>query len=258
MALESNGPSAFTGMWRLGQVLELGRCNEPTEFDSDRLGVSVSNEMLSRLLNLGGESAMRIDEVSWTFAHEHSISPLRLCATVTSHAVRDGHETFELFLAAVADDGATVVRGESVLTSHGVSQKGSDAAGAPARFAGEPWVALLADRVREDERFATATMAYDGSIGFRFGRSTLGLRVYRGKVIDQGRVVFNDATFCVGASTHGWLEFARRPRNEFISFAMADRFAVSGSTYEYLRMTSAVIVITDHVRALIRAELGEI
>jgi hypothetical protein len=243
--------SGATQEWRLGHVFELGTWTEPIEIDAARLAVIVSGLILSRLLDVGGDRDMVFDEVAWTFTPVQSVSALRLWATVTSRSQHGGDESFELSLAAATEDGVAIAEGECAATFRDVAQKEDG----PVGFVDEPWIALLTERLREDARFAEATKSFDGSIGIRFGRSTLGLRVYRGKVIDQGRSMFSAATFSVGASTREWLEFARRPRNEFISFAMADRFSVIGSTYEYLRMTHAVIVITDHVRELIRAEL---
>jgi hypothetical protein len=119
-------------------------------------------------------------------------------------------------------------------------------------FASTAWVGQLVDRLQADGVFSDAASAFDGSVAVYFGESAMGLRLYRGKLIDSGRAVVGDATFSVRSSCATWLRFARRPRNEFISFAMADHFTVSGSTYEYLRMTRALMALTDQVRSLLQ------
>lgn len=246
--------------WRLGQVLDLGQWDSADELTNVRRAHSASAMITSRLLDLAGDEVVRLDEIAWKFPGNRRAGVLDLRATVTSRAQRAGRfGTFDLLLEAVGQDGAVVVQGECIVDLDDGALPTCDTSGTTnARFAGDPWVSVLVDRLREDARFAEATGSYDGSIGFGFGRCTWGMRIYRGRVIDQGRGVFKAATFGIAAPTHLWVEFARRPRNEFISFAMADRFEVSGSTYEYLRMTSAVMVVTDHVRELVRAELEEI
>lgn len=245
--------------WRLGQALDLGTWEGANERGIANRDISASSEIASRLLDVSGDQA-RFDEITWKYSHDQHPGPFDLCATVTSRTHRSGRlESVELVLEAISQDGAPAVQGDGIIAFGEVEPSSSEISdGVTASFASEPWAELLADRLREDPRFAEVTNSYDGSIGLQFGRVTLGLRIYRGRVIDQGHAVFNDATFSIASSTHGWLEFARRPRNEFISFAMADRFSVRGSTYEYLRLTSAVMAATDLVRELIRAELEEI
>jgi len=254
MAFKSNEPDSGAHSWQLGQVIELGTSIEPIAIGSVPSDVKFSTDILTRLLDLRGGL---IEEVTWVFSHEHRDGPIRLLAIVTSRTFRGEQVLIDLSLAAIAHDGATLLHGECVIAYSEGNDVRSKSIRAPAiSFVNEEWIAAIVDRLCEDPRFSHAASTYDGSIGLRFGRTSLGLRVYRGKVIDQGRAIFNDATFRISSPTRVWLEFARRPRNEFISFAMADRFSVTGSAYEYLRLTTAVIVITDHVRDLIRAELG--
>ena len=118
-------------------------------------------------------------------------------------------------------------------------------------FGSAAWVTRLSERLSNDVQFEAATSTFDGAISLRFNNDSCALRIYRGRVIDSGRAVGSNATFTVGAAYSDWLDFARRPRNEFISFAMADRFTISGSTYEYLRMTRATMIATDHVRMML-------
>jgi acyl dehydratase len=119
-------------------------------------------------------------------------------------------------------------------------------------FASPNWLQALVKNVGESKEFADATSSFDGSIALHFGVGSMGIRIYRGRIIDQGRAVANNPTFSVGAPASTWLRFASRPRNEFIAFAMDDEFEVRGSTYEYLRMTRALVLMTNAVRALIK------
>lgn len=123
-------------------------------------------------------------------------------------------------------------------------------------FASPAWINELERRLQDDDVLATAAATFDGSVALHFGASSMGLRLYRGKVIDTGRSIVGGATFSIHSSCATWLDFARRPRNEFISFAMGDQFDVRGSTYEYLRMTRVIMVITDQVRAMLREEFA--
>ena len=125
-------------------------------------------------------------------------------------------------------------------------------------FGSAAWVTHLGERLSSDVQFHAATSTFDGSISLRFGSDACALRIYRGRVIDSGRAVGSNATFTVAAAHSEWLAFARRPRNEFISFAMSDRFTISGSTYEYLRMTRATMIATDHVRAMLAPDESDV
>lgn len=120
-------------------------------------------------------------------------------------------------------------------------------------FGSVAWTTRLAERLRDDEDFGAATSSFDGTMALAFGDTVSAVRIYRGRVIDAGRALATNATFTIVASYETWLAFARRPRNEFISFAMGDAFRVRGSTYDYLRLTRAVMIATDHVRALLAA-----
>lgn len=123
-------------------------------------------------------------------------------------------------------------------------------------FASPQWLSALAERVSGSPEFAEAAAPFDGSIGLDFGVGLVGLRIYRGRIIDQGRSIARAATFTLGAAPETWLRFAAQPRNEFISFAMSNAFDVRGSTYEYLRLTKALVILTDEVRRLLRAGDG--
>lgn len=118
-------------------------------------------------------------------------------------------------------------------------------------FPSAGWVSQLIEKLKVDKDFEEATSSFNGAIAFAFGDDLLGIRLYKGKIIDQGRAVASSATFTVGATLSSWIEFVGRPRNEFISFAMKDKFSVSGSTYDYLRMTKATMLMMDHVRRLL-------
>ncbi|MGC1238848.1 MAG: hypothetical protein WA860_08695, partial [Acidimicrobiales bacterium] len=160
--------------------------------------------------------------------------------------------TVGLRLRAVAADGTWIVEGTTSITVL-VRSPAEARAREESRpsFASPEWLAALLHRVSENEEFADATSPFDGSIAVNFGVASLGLRLYRGRIIDHGRSIANAATFAIEATPATWHRFAQRPRNEFISFAMADAFYVRGSMYEYLRMTKALMILTDEIRALL-------
>lgn len=250
--------------WRLGETMDLGVWNSPVpESPPELRHIEASADLLSRLVNRGGGDhavPLMVDEVAWRFASGDRGGPYTCHATVTSRKLLSGGaRSFDVLLESRDVEGNAAVRGDCVATT--VAGARSDAKAveeAPfATFVNDAWVAQLGERLGDDDHFSEATSTFDGSMGLHFGRVGLGLRIYRGRVIDSGRAILGDATFSISASSHTWLEFSRRPRNEFIPFAMSDRFTVIGSTYEYLRLTRSLIVVTDHVREMVRSELEE-
>lgn len=176
-------------------------------------------------------------------------------STLVTHRLLDGdgiRGTVGLYLELADDARSVVLDGEatvSVATSS--AEAARDLEARRPSFASPRWLDALADALSVSKTFAEATTPFDGSMAFDFGAGAVGIRVYRGRVIDRGGQLVKGATFTVGAPPATWLRFASRSRNEFISFAMSGAFDVLGSTYEYLRMTRALIVATDEVRNLI-------
>ncbi len=131
------------------------------------------------------------------------------------------------------------------------------AAGPAARaFATPAWGQELRARLERDERFASATATWDGTLGLRCGDAEVHLRVYRGRVLEASRRAPLGATFTVEADELAWTELLTGPRNDFTRRAMDGRFAVHGSGYDYLRLTKAVTVLVDCARSLAAEEAG--
>lgn len=150
----------------------------------------------------------------------------------------------------------------AVLDDHGQRiREGTVTLRLPARAAGEdapalafgtlPWAQAVAGRLAGDERFASATAEWDGTLGLRCGDAEAHLRIYRGRVIDVTRRSPHGATFTVEAAELAWTELLTGPRNDFIQRAMRGQFDVRGSAYEYLRLTKAVVLLVDGARALV-------
>lgn len=117
-------------------------------------------------------------------------------------------------------------------------------------FATTPWAKALAERLAEDERFASAMSSWDGTVGLRSGESEVHLRIYRGKVIEVTRRAPHGATFTLGADELVWTELITGPRNDFMRRAMRGQFDVVGSGYEYLRLTKVLTILIDTARNL--------
>lgn len=118
------------------------------------------------------------------------------------------------------------------------------------QFATAAWAEALADRLGADERFTSATSSWDGTIGLRCGEQEVHLRLYRGRVIEATRRAPHGATFTVGAPELVWTELITGPRNDFMQRVMRGQFDVSGSGYEYLRLTKVLHVLIDNARDL--------
>lgn len=123
--------------------------------------------------------------------------------------------------------------------------------GAALAFCTRPWGQALAARLADDQRFGEATATWDGSIGLRSGGDEVQLRIYRGRVVDVSARTPHGATFTVQAEPHAWVELLTGPSNDFMRRVMStDAFDVSGSAYEYLRLTKALVLLVDAARDL--------
>ena len=215
-----------------------------------------ATELSARLVASGGEQAS-LDSVSWKFSRSFEI-PAAVRAEVVGRRFNSAGRSGEVdLLLEVVGAAATLATGECTLIYALDDEESGQFDGATPTFNSEVWVTSLVDDLTADERFAEATGSFDGSIALSFGATAIAMRIYRGRVIDRGRHLVTGATFGVGASPATWIDFARGPRNEFISYAMGDRFEIRGSTYDYLRMTSAMMVATDAVRRRLDEELSE-
>lgn len=112
------------------------------------------------------------------------------------------------------------------------------------------WGELLAARLSACADFTSAVATWDGSLGLRCGEREMALRIYRGRVLEAVRRTPHGATFTLDASARTWTELATGPRNDAIRRASAGQLTTTGDAYEYLRLTKAVSLLWDEVRAL--------
>lgn len=117
-------------------------------------------------------------------------------------------------------------------------------------FGTTAWAEALAERLGSDQRFTSATSSWDGTVGLRCGSEEVHLRLYRGRVIEVTRRAPHGATFTLGADELVWTELITGPRNDFMQRVMRGRFDVSGSGYEYLRLTKVLHVLVENAREL--------
>lgn len=112
------------------------------------------------------------------------------------------------------------------------------------------WAALLHERLRADARFAELIETYDGTIGLRIGGREVHIRCYRGQVLETVPRSILGADFLVDISGAEFAALMTAESNTFMESAMQRRLSSTGSGYEYLRMTTALIRIIDVCRAL--------
>ncbi|GAA4284368.1 hypothetical protein GCM10022261_18990 [Brevibacterium daeguense] len=112
------------------------------------------------------------------------------------------------------------------------------------------WTAELGSRLTDDAEFARLIETYDGTIGLRIGGRDVHLRCYRGSVIEASARSILGADFLVSIPGAEFIELMQADHNAFMESAMMRRVSSSGSGYEYLRMTSALIRIVDIARAI--------
>jgi len=112
------------------------------------------------------------------------------------------------------------------------------------------WNSALRDRLREDSEFSTLIEAYDGTIGIAIGGRPVHIRCYRGHVLEVVARSILGADFVLSIPSDVFIDLVTAERNRFMETAMSGKIRSSGSGYEYLRMTSALIRIIDHARAM--------
>lgn len=113
-----------------------------------------------------------------------------------------------------------------------------------------PWAALLHERLRADERFARLIETYDGTIGLRIAGREVHIRCYRGQVLEAVPRSIRGADFLVDISGAEFVALMMAASNTFMESAMQRRISSSGSGYEYLRMTTALVRIIDVCRGI--------
>lgn len=175
---------------------------------------------------------------------------------------------FEMFITQCRrtsrGDAGIVGRHVTVRNQHGETvQEGTTNALVRARTSRDPqpdeasavlfsraWAKRLGERLDKDRVFTSATATWDGAIGLRCGGDEVIVRVYNGRVLSAGGRVPNGPTFSLEASARTWAELFTGPSNDFMIRVMKGAFSTTGSAYEYLRLTKAVIALIDCVREL--------
>lgn len=119
--------------------------------------------------------------------------------------------------------------------------------------ASKEWNAELHTRLSADEEFTRLIETYDGTIGLSVGGRPVHIRCYRGQVLEVVARSVKGADFVLNIPGEVFIDLMTSQENTFMETAMLGRMKSSGSGYEYLRMTSALIRIVDHARGLAAA-----
>jgi acyl dehydratase/putative sterol carrier protein len=146
--------------------------------------------------------------------------------------------------------GVLVQEGETAALVTARDADGDDAQRVGRAFPGAAWARALGERLAASPAFTTQTSTWDGTIGLRFGEDVVQFRIYRGRVLDCGTRTPDGPTFVLGAPDITWVRLLTGPVNDFTKRTMRGEFTVSGSAYEYLRLTSALVALVDEARAL--------
>lgn len=110
------------------------------------------------------------------------------------------------------------------------------------------WTTELGERLRADEEFARLIETYDGTIGLAIGGREVHLRCYRGSVIEASSRSVLGADFVLSIPGDEFIALVQADHNTFMEAAMLRRVSSTGSGYEYLRMTNALVRIIDICR----------
>jgi len=155
-------------------------------------------------------------------------------------------------LRVTNQDGAVVQEGASAMLVHarGPCPDGEREERARRDFGSLAWGQHLARRLASDDAFAHATIVFDGAIGLQAGTEVVFLKTYLGRVIDVVSRPQLSGDFIVRGSEAAWAELALADRNDYIARAMHGEFSISGSNYQYLRLTRAVVSIMGSVQAM--------
>lgn len=150
--------------------------------------------------------------------------------------------------------GVIVQEGETAALVTARDAAGDDARRIGRAFPGAGWARRLGERLAASTAFTTATSTWDGAIGLRFGEDVVQFRIYRGRLLDAGARTPAGPTFVLGAPDITWVRLLTGPVNDFTKRTMRGEFTVSGSAYEYLRLTGALVALVDEARAFAHEE----
>ena len=231
-------------------------CREHTPFDRPILhgpyGIAITFGLLHDL-GVFDESVIAMTSAHWEFRRPVFVGDaLTLDMTITRCRVsRKGDTgTVHRWLRLTNQHGDLVQEGTSPAR---LRRRDADVTREPVLaldFGSVGWARLLADRLADDDDFRDATATFDGAIGFRAGDDIAHLRVHHGNVLECSARADAARRFEIAGTELDWVELAFAPRNDFMARTIGGQFAVSGDTYEYLRLTRALDRCWTHVRAL--------
>lgn len=218
------------------------------------LGFAVAFGLLHDMGILDGTIVALLD-AHWTFTAPLFVDDeiaLRMLVTRCRRTSGGESGVVNRHMRLTNQDGAVVQEGTSAMLVHarGPRADGEEEARAHRDFGSLVWGRLLAKRLSSDEAFAHATIAFDGAIGLQAGTEVVYLKTYLGCVIDVVQRTQVPADFIVQGSEAAWADLALADRNDYIARAMHGEFSISGSTYQYLRLTRAVVALMDSVQAM--------
>ncbi|GAA5164727.1 hypothetical protein GCM10023321_53700 [Pseudonocardia eucalypti] len=208
-------------------------------------GIAVAMGLLHGL-GLHGPAVLGLLNTHWDYRRPLRVGDtvrLRMTVVRCRRTTDGGRGVVTRHMRLVDDRGGTVQEGTTSALFE-ASGSGPDPAGRA--FGTVAWGETLTANLPAG--FADALAGWDGAIGLRAGEHEVGLRVYRGRVIEVAGRPALGPTFTVEADELTWTELVTAPANEFTRFAMAGRFTVRGNGYEYLRLTRPLHLLADAAR----------
>jgi acyl dehydratase len=152
------------------------------------------------------------------------------------------------------DDGTVVQEGTTAFMLKARDTVGAETESAALDFCAPRWTKELAERLSEDAEFGASTRSFDGTLGLQAGTVATALRIYKGKILEAAPKSLLGSTFTVQASELVWTQLMTGPRNDFIPRTLRGEFSVSGSGYDYLRLTKALMRVWECGREMAGAK----
>jgi hypothetical protein len=108
-------------------------------------------------------------------------------------------------------------------------------------------------KLAADAEFCRAAFTFDGVIGLGVGRRSYAITVLAGEAVrvDRGSGL-HGVKFGVNGAEDAWEKVFAAPRNLFLRQFHSGEVRVSGDLVEFLRLTEAVLVLIDVLRAAVR------
>lgn len=110
------------------------------------------------------------------------------------------------------------------------------------------WATQIGERLSADPTFRRATATWDGTFAIACDEDEIQFRVFKGNILEAGQRSANGPSFIMKAEEIVWAALFTGAANDLMKRAMKGQFAVSGSAYEYLRLTKALTAMIDVIR----------